>query len=278
MIQSFEHARILVVDDEEPNVRLLQRILEREGYRHYRGTTDPRDAAALFAEFRPDLVVLDLHMPHLDGFAVMEKLRALIPEETYLPILVVTGDITPEARRRALASGAKDFLIKPFDVGEVTLRIRNLLETRLLHLQLQSQNELLEQKVRERTRELEFARLETLERLARAAEFRDDDTGQHTQRVGRTSALVARSLGLPAAQVDVIRRAAPLHDVGKIGIPDSILLRPGPLGEKEFDVMRTHTNIGARILSGSKFCSSTSPPRSRSPTTSGGTGRVIRKG
>ncbi|HEX7089833.1 MAG TPA: HD domain-containing phosphohydrolase [Longimicrobiales bacterium] len=253
MLSDFENARFLLVDDEEPNLRLLERILERAGYTQYKSTTDPRDALPIFLEFEPDLVLLDLHMPHIDGFAVMDELRHRMPGGAHVPVLVLTGDVSPDVRRRALACGARDFLNKPFDVAEVLLRIKNLLEMRFLQLQLQRQNELLEQRVRERTRELEGARIEILERLARAAEFRDDTTGQHTQRVGRISALVARSLGLPAPQVDLIRRAAPLHDVGKIGIPDSILLRPGQLGEREFEVMRTHTYIGARILSGSRF-------------------------
>ncbi|MGH2371927.1 MAG: HD domain-containing phosphohydrolase, partial [bacterium] len=155
--------------------------------------------------------------------------------------------------QRALAGGAKDFLTKPVDATEVVLRIRNLLETRMLHLQLQDQNEILEEKVLDRTRELEQAQIEILERLALAAEYRDDDTGQHTYRVGETSGHIARALVLPDAQVELIRRAAPLHDVGKIGIPDNILLKPGKLTPDEFEVMKTHTTIGVRILSGSKF-------------------------
>jgi len=253
MLTEFDNARFLVVDDEEHNIKLLERILERAGYKQYKCTTDPRDALPIFLEWEPDIVLLDLHMPHIDGFTLLEDFRHRTSGGAHVPVLVLTGDVSAEVRRRALASGAKDFLSKPFDVAEVLLRIKNLLETRFLHLQLLRQNELLEQRVRERTRELEGARIEILERLARAAEFRDDDTGQHTQRVGRISALVARSLGLPPEQVDLIRRAAPLHDVGKIGIPDSILLRPGRLGEREFEVMRTHTYIGARILSGSRF-------------------------
>ena len=133
------------------------------------------------------------------------------------------------------------------------LRIGTLLETRFLYLQIQSQNQILEAKVRDRTRELESAQIEIIERLARAAEFRDDNTGQHTERVGQMAALLARQIGLPDAQVSLIRRAAPLHDVGKIGIPDSILLKLGKLTPDEFALVKTHTSIGARILSGSRF-------------------------
>lgn len=245
--------RILIVDDQPTNILLLERILQVGQYTNVRSTTDPRVASSLYCEYQPDLILLDLWMPHLDGFAVIEQLRALIPPETYLPILMLTADVTPETKRKALAAGVKDFLTKPFDPVEVLLRVRNLLETRRLHCQLQYQNQELEAKVRERTRDLELAQYEILERLARAAEYRDDATGLHTQRVGELSGRLAAAIGLPASQVDLIRRAAPLHDVGKIGIPDRILLKPGRLQADEFAVMQQHTLIGARILGGSRF-------------------------
>jgi len=129
-------ARILVVDDERVNVVLLERILEQDGYRNVKTTTDSSQAAALYEEFEPDLVLLDLHMPGLDGFAVMEQLEGRVPSGTFLPILILTADIRPEIKRRALSAGAKDFVTKPFDRTEVLLRIQNLLETRFLHLRL----------------------------------------------------------------------------------------------------------------------------------------------
>ncbi len=147
-------ARVLILDDEPANVRLLERLLLQEGYSNFRSTTNAREALALVTEFRPDLLLLDLHMPHLDGFGVMEALRPMVQAGRYFPILVLTADIAPEAKRRALASGAKDFLIKPFDTTEALLRIRNLLETRLLHERLRSHPERLEEEVRERTRQL----------------------------------------------------------------------------------------------------------------------------
>lgn len=250
--RSFRNARILIVDDEPTNIELLRRLLERAGFHRIESTTDSREAGSLYVQFRPDLILLDLHMPHKDGLAVMDELNQ-IAEASYLPILVLTGDISPEARREALSRGAKDFVNKPFSPDEVLLRIRTLLETRYLYLQIQSHNQMLEAKVRERTRELESAQIEIIERLARAAEFRDDNTGQHTERVGQMAALVARQLGMPDPQVSLMRRAAPLHDVGKIGIPDSILLKLGKLTPAEFELVKTHTTIGARILSGSRF-------------------------
>jgi putative two-component system response regulator len=257
---SWRDVRILVIDDEDMNIEMVRRILEPEGYSRLITTNDPRQALDLYREHQPDLILLDLKMPHLEGHEVLGLFREEIPLETYLPILVLTSDGSSEAKRRALSCGAKDFLIKPLSPIEVRLRIRNQLETRFLHLALQDQNQWLEERVRERTAELtrrtvelEEARIEILERLARAAEFRDDETGQHTQRVGRMAALLAEGLGIAPSEVEVIRRAAPLHDIGKIGIPDAVLLKGGRLSSDEFAVMKTHTLIGADILSGSNL-------------------------
>src|SRR5438128_6190740 len=145
-------ARILVVDDEPANVRLLERMLAEGGYRQVKSTTDSRQVLALAGAFEPDLILLDLMMPHLDGIAVIRQLR--IPEDVFLPILVLTADATIEAKKRALEAGAKDFLTKPFDRLEVLLRIKNLLDTRTLYLDLERQNRSLEQIVTERTQRL----------------------------------------------------------------------------------------------------------------------------
>jgi len=147
-------ARILIVDDEEANIRFLKTLLQVEGCSRLKTTTDSRQAAGLVREFQPDLILLDLMMPHLDGFGVMQQLQRVIPAGDYVPILVLTGDLTPESRKRALANGAKDFLTKPPDPDEALLRMRNLIETRFLHRQLARQNERLEQKVRQRTADL----------------------------------------------------------------------------------------------------------------------------
>ena len=246
-------ARILIIDDQPANTLLLEGILEEEDYQDYRSITDSRQALPTFLEYQPDLILLDLQMPHLGGFEVMKQLRPRIPSNTFFPILVLTADINPETKRQALAEGATDFLTKPFDATEVILRIRNLLQTRALHLELQNQNQLLDQRVRERTLELEETQLEILERLALAAEYRDDDTGDHTNRVGQISGQIAKALNLPESDVELIRHAAPLHDVGKIAIPDAILLKPGKLTLEEFEHMKTHTTLGAKMLSGGRF-------------------------
>jgi putative two-component system response regulator len=232
---------------------LLEGILQEEDFTSYRSITDSREVLPAFVEYLPDLILLDLQMPYVDGFAVMKQIQAFIAPDDFLPILVLTADITPEAKRRALSEGALDFLTKPFDTTEVLLRIKNLLHTRSLHRQLQEHNQVLDQRVRERTEELEATQLEILERLALAAEYRDDDTGKHTQRVGESAARIAEVLGWSAAEVELIRRAAPLHDVGKIAISDLILLKPGKLTPEEFEQMKAHTTLGAQMLSGGRF-------------------------
>lgn len=246
-------SRILIVDDQVDNVHLLERLLNRRGFVNLRSITDPRLFFPTLAEFQPDLILLDLQMPFLDGYEILEQLSLTLSDEVYLPVLVLTANIGPEAKKRALELGAKDFLHKPFESTEVVLRIRNLLHTRHLHQRVLDDNLALEFRVRERTRELEEAKLEMLFRLARAAEFRDDNTGNHQHRVGSTTALIAERLGLPADQVETLRLAALLHDIGKIGIPDAVLLKPGKLTPDEFHLMQQHTTIGAAILTGSRY-------------------------
>lgn len=244
-------SRILVVDDEEDNVRVLAQMLRWAGYSQLELTSDPLEAVRIYEATSPDLVLLDLRMPGLDGFGVMERLA--VDATDWVPFLILTGDLDPEVRERALSVGARDFVTKPFDVGEVLQRIKNLLETRHLHLRLRRYADELEEKVRERTAQLAETQVEILRRLAVAAEFRDDATGEHAERVGALSALIAEEMDLGAEKIELIRRAAPLHDVGKIGIPDAILMKPGPLTEPEFDVMKSHTEIGRRILGHGSF-------------------------
>ncbi len=232
----------MVVDDAEMNLRLMRRILATAGYQNVLTLSDPGRVRDACAEFNPDLILLDLHMPGKDGFEILQELEPAM-RSGYLPVLMLTGDLSPEAKRLALALGAKDFLWKPFDTTEVVLRIQNLLETRLLYVSMEA-------RVRDRTLDLERSQIEILERLARAAEMRDDDTGRHTQRVGDLSARIAAAMGMQAEIVELLRKAAPLHDVGKIGIPDAILRKPGKLTAEEMEIMRSHTVIGAEILSG----------------------------
>jgi len=246
-------ANVLIVDDQPMNIMLLEHVLGRAGFVNVRGTTDPGEVEALFRELEPDIILLDLHMPVIDGFEVLRRLRPLIGEGGFLPILVLTADNTPSVRKEVLHLGANDFLTKPLDASEVVLRIENLLNTRYFYLQMQEQNQSLELRVAERTKELERAKLEILHLLARTAEYRDDETGQHTQRVGRMARDIALSLGLSRHEAELIEQATPLHDIGKIGIADDVLLKPGRFTPEEFEQMKRHTLIGARILGTSLF-------------------------
>jgi putative two-component system response regulator len=242
-------ARILIVDDEPANLALLRQVLARTGYHNLLTLSDFRRAIAVVREWDPDLVLLDLHLPNSEGIALLDNIRheLNLPE---LPIIVITADASNGARMAALEAGATDFLLKPIDTFEVTLRVRNLLRLRKLHRELTDQRTLLELRVAERTAELAASQREILQRLALASEYRDDMTGQHTERVGDLSVRIARQMGLPAAEIEIIRFATPLHDIGKIAIPDQILLKPGPLTAVEYEEIKLHVTVGASILSG----------------------------
>jgi len=262
-------AQILLVDDEPANILLLQRILGGAGYTNLISAKDGYAALELCECEAFDLILLDLMMPGCDGFTVLRELAPLLAREQ-LPVMMLTADASRPTKQRALDSGARDFLTKPFDAVEVLLRVKNLLETRLLTLQMRDFNRRLEERVASRTEELsesydklviayaqleqwqravEQGQMEVLQRLTQAAELRDDDTGQHTLRVGELSARLAAQLGLSREHIELIRRAAPLHDVGKIGVSDNILLKPGRLTPDEFALMKTHTVVGAHLLS-----------------------------
>lgn len=243
-------AKILIVDDNQINVLLLERILQAAGYTNVKSLLDPRDVMELYEEWRPDCVLLDIKMPHMDGFMVMEELKK-IELDSYIPVLVLTANQDHETRITALNTGAKDFLNKPFDRIEALNRIRNLIEVRLLHNEVRDQNASLEEKVAERTKEIHNTRLEIIRRLGRASEYKDNETGLHIIRMSKVSQVVGLTYGLNEKHADLLLHASPMHDVGKIGIPDSILLKPGKLDADEWRIMKTHTNIGFEILSDS---------------------------
>ena len=243
---------ILIVDDQESIVDLLRGILESEGYRNLVSTTDPRLARQLRHEHPPDLILLDLHMPYLSGVEVLQELTKASAGE-YLPVLVLTSDVTSEAKQQTLSMGAKDFLLKPFDTTEVVLRVRNLLETRAVYKELKRHSETLDERVKERTRRLVEAQVEILNHLAVVSEYQDDDTRQHTQRVGVLAGILARALAQSDEQVELIRLAAPLHDIGKVGVPNHILIKSDKLMPSEFEIMRSHTTVGGEIFAKSKF-------------------------
>ena len=242
-----QRAKILIVDDQQANVLLLRHILVASGYSEVSSTTDPHTVAELHREHRYDAILLDLNMPGMDGFEVMEALRG-IEADGYLPVLVLTAQ--PDHKLRALQAGAKDFVTKPFDNIEVLTRIHNLLEVRLLHRELRSHNEVLEQRVTERTAALHESYLETILTMTRAAEYKDEDTGLHIKRISYFCRELATLLGMDDVFKEAIFHASPMHDIGKLAIPDHILLKPGALAPDEWTVMKTHAAVGASILAG----------------------------
>lgn len=247
--EELKNAKILIIDDDALSVQMLELLMRKAGYSDIIGTTDPTQASALYSRHYPDLVLLDLNMPVMDGFEVLKALSRM-ERRSYLPVMVLTAETDDETRLKALDLGAKDFLAKPYSHVEALLRIKNMLEVRLLHQQLRDQNRTLEEKVRQRTRELRETQLEIVQRLGLAAEYRDNETGQHIVRMSLYSEALARAYGLGETDCELILYASPMHDVGKIGISDTILLKPGKLTEEEFAIMKTHTTIGAKVFDG----------------------------
>jgi putative two-component system response regulator len=248
--QEITQGRILVVDDTESHVILLRKILKGAGYLSVATTTDPEEAVGLYKEFQPDLLVLDLHMSPIDGFQILDQLKALEPDDSYVPALMMTALSDPDVLVRALERGARDFLNKPFERVEALTRIRNMLEVRLMHKRVRDQNRILEETVSLRTREIRETRLEVIRRLGRAAEYRDNETGMHIIRMSLAASILGRAAGLSPEQCELLLNASPMHDIGKIGIPDRILLKAGPLDAEEWSIMRRHPAIGAELLSG----------------------------
>ncbi len=248
-LYEIQSAKILIVDDQEVNVILLTHLLTSSGYTSISSTTDSRTVCDLYRQHRYDLILLDLNMPHMNGFEVMESLKS-IEKEGYLPVLVITAE--PEKKVRALEIGARDFISKPFDQIEVMTRIRNMLEVRLLHKTLHSYNDILEQLVQHRTAELRNSYREAIFTLTNAAEHKDEDTGLHIQRIGFYCQELAERLGMGSKFCDEIYYASPMHDIGKMAIPDHILLKPCGFTEDEWEIMKKHTVLGAEILADKK--------------------------
>ncbi|MCE9583095.1 MAG: response regulator [Planctomycetes bacterium] len=246
---SVHHSRILIVDDEPSFTGMLETLLKVEGFVATRVVNDAREAAGEFISFQPDLVILDLNMPWMSGLEVMAQIRDLAGD-VWVPIVVISGEGHSESVTKALQSGAQDFVAKPFRRAEVVSRLRNLLKVKVLQEQVEKRNRYLQDSVDERTRELVDSHRDLVRRLSRCAEYRDDETGHHIHRVSRAAELLGKAAGLPLEESSVIREAAAMHDIGKVGIPDSILLKPGKLTPEEWEVMKTHTLIGATILSG----------------------------
>lgn len=242
-------ANILIVDDEPVNVLLLEKVLANKGYSNVVSTTDPTQTLPLYLQHNTDLILLDINMPVMDGYDVMEQLTREIGKEL-APILVLTAQHDQDFRQRALDNGAIDYVTKPFNANELLSRVHNLLEVQMAHKYMRHQNEILEDKVKERTQEIQHTRLQVVHRLGRAAEYRDEETGLHIIRMSKMSTIIAKAAGFDDKQCELLLNAAPMHDIGKIGIPDHILLKPGKFEAGEWEIMQTHAQIGADILSG----------------------------
>ncbi len=241
-------SRILIVDDEPANVAVLQAMLVGEGYTNLISTGDPREVVGLHQSNDFDIILLDVRMPHMSGIEVLEKLTATLEEGDWLPVLVLTAQTDDETKFQALTAGARDFVNKPFKRWEVMLRIRNMLETRYFFKRQRLRADELEEIVDARTREVREAQLQIIERLGQAGEYRDEETGMHVLRMSHSSQMLALAAGLGAARAELILNATPMHDVGKIGIPDKILLKPGRHDPEERKIMETHASIGAQII------------------------------
>jgi putative two-component system response regulator len=245
------NSRILLVDDEIMNLEIIQELLEDAGYNNIIATSDPENAVDIYKKNVLDLVLLDINMPMMTGFEVMAQFN-----EVYYPlpppILILTAQGDKKTLLKALNSGARDFLRKPFDFEEIILRVRNLLEMHLAHKEILDHTETLEKVVNDRTKALLESQKEIIERLGFAAEYKDTETSAHTIRVGHYAQTLAIALGLNQKESEQLLLAAPMHDIGKIGIPDKILLKKGKLDKEEWGIMKKHTQIGYDIMQNSK--------------------------
>lgn len=256
-----DRKKILVVDDEEQNVKLLSSLLRAEGY-ETETASNGREAVEKVKAVSPDLVLLDIMMPDMDGYEACSLIKN-DAETANIPVVIVTALSDRESKLRGLEVSANEFLTKPIDRIELVLRVKNLLRIKDYEDFMISHNQRLEQEVRRRTYELQIAMddiesahqeikssyIETIYRLTLAAEFKDEDTATHIKRISYYCRLLAEQMGQSAEFCETIFYAGPMHDIGKIGIPDHILLKPGKLTAEEFDIIKSHTTIGARILS-----------------------------
>ncbi|MCR6631869.1 MAG: response regulator [Magnetospirillum sp.] len=236
---AFPAQTVLVVDDTPGNIDVLSGAL-RSSYRVKAALNGERALAIASSDPMPDIILLDVMMPDMDGYEVLRRLRAN-PMTAPIPVIFVTALSDESDEYKGLELGAVDYIAKPITPSIVRARVRT-------HLALHQQNRELERKVQERTEELQRTRLEIIRRLGRAAEFRDNETGLHVIRMSHYSRLLVEAVSSSSDWADLVFNAAPMHDVGKIGIPDQILLKPGPLSPAEWEIMRTHPVIGGQII------------------------------
>jgi putative two-component system response regulator len=240
---------ILIADDDEGIVMLLRTLCEDRGYRTT-AASNGREAVEVAFQNQPDLIVMDGAMPEKSGFDATLELRSNARTE-HIPIVMLTGLQSREDRLRGIAAGANDFLTKPVDGEELALRLSNTLRVKEYHDFLANHARILEEQVRERTEEIRKGYIDTIYRLAVVSEFKDEDTGSHIRRIGFSTKELASLLGMDNDFVEAISYASMMHDIGKVGIPDSVMLKSGALNDEEWKMMKSHAERGAHILSGS---------------------------
>lgn len=245
--QSTKNARILIIDDEDLNVRVVRKYLADAGYANFVTTSDSSEAIDLIRNEQPDLILLDIMMPVVSGIDILHVM-SLDPAIQQLPVIVLTASTDHDVRHVCLELGVSDFLAKPVEPTDLLPRVRNMLLNKQYRDQLSQHAEKLEEQVRKRTAELAASREEVIHCLARAGEYRDDDTGHHVERVGKYVGVIARQLGFSSSRIELLELAAQLHDIGKIGIPDAILHKPGRLDPEQYDIMKSHCAVGLDIM------------------------------
>ncbi len=247
--ENIQGRKILIVDDQDRNIKILKIFCRNMGHETIEARNGLEAVEAALTQ-QPDVILMDIMMPEMDGFAATEKIKSM--EETkYIPVIMVTALGSREDRLAGIAKGADDFLTKPIDHEELKLKLKNNLRNKAFHDFLAEHNHILEEKVTERTKQLREGYIDTILRLTLACELRDDDTGAHIKRISYYTKALAGIIGLGTEVEEEIFYASPMHDIGKVGIPDNVLLKRGPLDEKEWAIMKTHPKIGADILLGS---------------------------
>lgn len=246
-LEKIKGSKIMIIDDEPLLIRVVRRFLQSAGYSEFIIVEDSRDAMELINTEHPDLVLLDIMMPYVTGLDIL-RARQSISAVQFTPFIILSASNDSETKRSALELGATEFLNKPVDPSDLTLRVQNALLVKAHQDHLANYADELERQVQLRTAELERSREQIIHCLAKAAEFRDNDTGKHVVRVGKYSSIIADELGFDTEFCRRIELAAQLHDVGKIGVPDSILLNPGSLSDEAFRVMQQHCDLGCSII------------------------------
>jgi putative two-component system response regulator len=249
-------SKILIVDDEENNLKIMGIILQNYNY-DFQTAKNGFEALEKTKEYSPDLIFLDVMMPEMDGFETCRKLRE-DPATKFIPVVMITALGDQEARNKGLEAGANDFLTKPVDKTEIAIRAKNLLRVKEFEDFLEQHNQILEKQVQERTAQLaeswektKEGYLDSIQRLTVVAEYKDEDTASHIRRISYYCSFMAKNLGWSEEDTETIFYASPMHDIGKVGIPSDILLKPAKLNPEEFALMKTHATMGGRILHGS---------------------------